>query len=378
VPLRTALYDWHRQQSARIVEFAGWEMPIQYRSIVEEHQAVRRSAGMFDISHMGRLFFSGEKALDFLESIFTNEVRSMKSGQARYGLLCNEEGGILDDVLLYRFKETWPLVVNASNREKIVSWLGRHQRERGAEIHDGTFDSSMIAIQGPRANEIVSKLLTSAPWRLGCDAAATSALKYYHAVCFGSETANSDRMIVSRTGYTGEDGFEVILPSSRGVELVQDLSKSAASIGAEVKPCGLGARDTLRLEAGMPLYGHELSESTDPFQAGLGWAVKMEKGDFVGREALCQRRRNASSPRRAGLELEGKRIAREGAAIRAGGRQIGRLTSGTFSPTLGRVIAMAYIEPDYAAPGSECEVDVRGVMTSARVVSLPFYRRPKP
>jgi aminomethyltransferase len=375
--MRTALYDWHRAQGARIVEFAGWEMPIQYTSIAQEHQAVRHSAGLFDISHMGRLFFSGDDALDLIEYVYTNDARSMNPGQARYGLVCNDNGGILDDVLLYRLERTWLLVVNASNRETILSWLSQHRGSRQLNICDATLDWPMLAIQGPRAAAIVAKLLRAEPWKRDCDAAAVTALKYYHAIQFGAEGKSGNRMIVSRTGYTGEDGFEIILPAGRVAELVQDLLRAAESLSAELKPCGLGARDTLRLEAGMPLYGHELTDSMDPFQAGLGWAVKMEKGDFLGRDALNRRRQDAGLPRRAGLELSGKRIAREGATVRAGGRQVGLLTSGTFSPTLSKVIAMGYVEPEYAIAGTQCEVDVRGTATPARVVSLPFYRRPK-
>jgi aminomethyltransferase len=376
--MRTALYDWHRAQGARIVEFAGWEMPIQYASIAQEHQVVRQSAGLFDISHMGRLFLSGPDALDLIEYVYTNDARSVNPGQARYGLVCNDNGGILDDVLLYRLEQTWLMVVNASNRETILSWLVQHRGSRQLKLCDATLDLSMLAIQGPHAAEIVATLLSTDPWKRECDAAAVTALKYYHAVQFGTEGKDNNRMIVSRTGYTGEDGFEIILPAGRVMELVRGLLKAAESLGAELKPCGLGARDTLRLEAGMPLYGHELTDAIDPFQAGLDWAVKMEKGDFLGRNALGQRRRDAALPRRVGLELSGKRIAREGATVTAGGRQVGSLTSGTFSPTLGKVIAMGYVEPKSAIAGTQCEVDVRGTATPARVVSLPFYRRPKP
>jgi aminomethyltransferase len=378
VAMRTALYDWHRAQGARIVEFAGWEMPVQYTSIAQEHQAVRHSAGLFDISHMGRLFFSGDDALDLIEYVYTNDAESMGPGQARYGLVCNAAGGILDDVLLYRLDQTWLLVVNASNREKILKWLDQHRGSRQLKIRDATLDLSMVAIQGPRSPGIVAKLLSADPWKGQWNAAAVTALKYYHAIQFGAEGQSDNRMIVSRTGYTGEEGFEIILPAGRVSELVQDLLKTAKSLGAELTPCGLGARNTLRLEAGMPLYGHELTDAIDPFQAGIGWAVKMGKGDFLGRDALDRRRRDAALPRRAGLELSGKRIAREGATVKARGRQVGLLTSGTFSPTLSKVIAMGYVEPEYAIAGTQCEVDVRGTATSARVVSVPFYRRPKP
>ncbi len=372
--LRTPLYDWHVAQGARMVDFAGWDMPVQYTGIVEEQQAVRHSVGLFDISHMGRLVFQGPDALNFIQHIYTNDAASMKTGQVRYGLVCNEAGGILDDVTVYRFDPFWLMVVNASNREKIVQWIARQRGQRKVEVKDRTFDWAMFAVQGPK-----SPLATKAPSlrsRTWSQNIADQPLKYY----FGTLSADPDgstRYIISRTGYTGEDGYEFIVPSGRALSDLAELADTFGQDGLPLKPCGLGARDTLRLEAGMPLYGHELSEDIDPIQAGLAWAVKMDKGDFIGREAIARRSKDATLPVRVGLELDGKRIAREGAAILCDGKPIGRVASGTFSPTLEKTIAMAYVAPQHKDVGTVCEVDVRGKPTAARVVPLPFYRKTK-
>jgi aminomethyltransferase len=355
---RTPLYDWHVAHGARMVDFAGWDMPIQYTSIIDEHQAVRSAAGLFDISHMGRLSFGGPDSLALIQLVYTNNAATMKDGQARYGLICNEQGGIRDDVLVYRWPYGYAMVVNASNREKIVAWLAQHKGGRNVDVIDQTLDTCMIAIQGPKAVAMCA----------GLTDADASKLAYYHA----TPTRYRDKgCVVSRTGYTGEDGLELMVSKAQGVQLWEDLLARGA------KPCGLGARDTLRLEAAMALYGHELSEEIDPFQAGLDWAVKMDKGDFIGREALVRRRQDKSLRRRIGLELQGKRIAREGSAVSAAGKEIGRVTSGTFAPTLGKALAMAYVDPAYVAPGTEIAVDVRGKNEPARMVRLPFYKRAK-
>jgi aminomethyltransferase len=353
------LYDWHVATGGRLVEFAGWDMPVQYTTITEEHGTVRHSAGLFDISHMGRLTFEGPGALALLERLFTNDVATMKPGQVRYGLLCNEAGGILDDVLVYRLVPYWMMVVNASNREKILRWIERLGGD--VKVTDRTPAWAMIAIQGPLAPDVTAKVV-----------AEPERLKYYTAEIISGPPAQPN--ILSRTGYTGEDGFEIIIPSEQACELVERLMSSGEG---RIKPCGLGARDTLRLEAAMPLYGHELTEEIDPLQAGLNWAVKLEKGDFIGREAIAKRSKDPSQWRRVGLELEGKRIAREGAPILADGRQVGKVTSGTFSPTLAKAIAMAYVEPVQTGIGTHLEIDVRGKAESARVVAMPFYRRKK-
>jgi aminomethyltransferase len=342
-----------------MVEFAGWDMPVQYTGIVNEHTAVRTGVGLFDVSHMGRLSIGGPDALAFLQKVLTCDVSGLTDCQARYGLLCNDAGGILDDVLTYRWPYGWSMVVNASNREKIVAWLDRHKAAHNVEVIDRTTATAMIAVQGPKALAACRGLTEADP----------GLLKYYHAAatrCMGQQC------VVSRTGYTGEDGFEFMIGAEYGVALWEELVRRGGVA------CGLGARDTLRLEAAMPLYGHELGEDTDPLQAGLGRSVKFDKGDFIGREALLRRKDDASRPVRVGLELNGKRIAREGCAVLRDGRPAGKVTSGTFAPTLQKALAMAYVEPAGAAVGTELQVDVRGKPEAGRVVPLPFYRRPKP
>jgi aminomethyltransferase len=358
MPLRTPLYDWHVAHGARMVEFGGWDMPVQYTGIVEEHQTVRSAAGLFDISHMGRLSFGGPGALDLIQHICTNNAATMKDFQVRYSLVCNEQGGIRDDILIYRWPYGWAMVVNASNREKIVAWLNEHKGNRDVQLVDQTASTCMVAVQGPKTLEMCKGMFD----------ADVSALPYY----FATPTRYHEKgCVVSRTGYTGEDGLEAMVGAGQAVELWEDLLARGA------KPCGLGARDTLRLEAGMPLYGHELNEDTDPFQAGLAWAVKMDKGAFIGRAALERRRQDPNAKKRVGLELDGKRPAREGAPVLQAGREVGRVTSGTLTPTLNKAVAMAYVEPHLTATGTAVEVDIRGKTAAARVVPLPFYRRAK-
>lgn len=356
--LHTPLHDWHVAHKARMVPFAGWSMPVQYGGIIEEHQAVRQSAGWFDVSHMGRFLFEGPGAPDLIQHVWTNNAATMKVGQVRYGLICNDLGGILDDVLVYRLDGRWMMVVNAGNREKIWEWLAARQAPYEVTLSDRTADWAMIAVQGPKALNFIEPLFGS----------QSAALRYYFATTAPFTGNPYEPILISRTGYTGEDGCEVILPAEHSPALADALSGSA-------KPCGLGARDTLRLEAAMPLYGHELTEDIDPYQAGLSWAVKPEKGSFIGRDSLLKLLRDPSRPKRVGLELEGRRAAREGCAVFAGERCVGTVTSGSFGPTLDKSIAMAYLEPAAADEGRACEVEVRGSRVAARVVALPFYQR---
>jgi aminomethyltransferase len=356
--LHTPLYEKHLALGARLVDFAGWAMPVQYSTIVEEHVATRTGAGLFDISHMGRLSLGGKDALDLIQQVWTNNAATLADGQARYGLICNERGGVRDDVLVYKWPYGYAMVVNASNREKIVGWLEQHKGGRDVQIVDQTQQTAMVAVQGPRAVELCRDVTAADPGQL----------KYYYAV---PTRYRETPCVLSRTGYTGEDGVEIMVGAAQAATLWDELVKRGA------KPCGLGARDTLRLEAGMPLYGHELDEEVDPLQAGLGWAVKFDKGDFLGRDALRRRKEDTKRPIRVGLELEGKRIAREGARVFLEDGEVGRVTSGTFSPTLEKAIAMALVLPALSAVGSAVQVSVRGKPEQARVVPLPFYKRPK-
>ena len=355
--LRTPLNDWHVAHHGKMVEFGGWDMPVQYTGIIHEHTTVRTAAGLFDISHMGRLSFSGREALELLQEVYTNNAATMKDFQVRYGLVCNEQGGIRDDVLVYRWPYGWAMVVNASNRTKIVEWIEQHITARQVQMVDQTLQTCMVAVQGPKALQICR----------GLTEADASQLKYY----FAAPTRYKGKQcVVSRTGYTGEDGIEIMIAADAAVGLWEDLLARGA------KPCGLGARDTLRLEAAMPLYGHELTEEIDPLQAGVGWAVKFDKGEFIGSGAI-KKRQGEGRPVRIGLVLEGKRAAREGCAVLNGDQPVGRVTSGSFAPTLQQSIAMAYLPPALAVEGTTLKVDIRGDKVSAKVVKLPFYQRAK-
>jgi aminomethyltransferase len=307
---------------------------------------------------MGRLSLAGAGAVDLIQRVFTNNADTMKDMQVRYGLVCNDQGGIRDDILVYRWPYGWAMVVNASNRDKIVAWLAESKGSLAVEVQDQTRDTCMVAVQGPKAVDLCR----------GMFAADGAQLGYYFAT---PTTYQGHPCVISRTGYTGEDGLEVMISANLGVQLWEDLVRRGA------KPCGLGARDTLRLEAAMPLYGHELSEEIDPFQASLDWAVKLDKGDFRGREALMRRKQDSTLRKRIGLELAGKRIAREGAVVRSGGKDVGIVTSGTLTPTLNKTIAMAYVDPAFVQPGTALAVDIRGKEEPAKVVPLPFYKRAK-
>jgi len=349
-----------------MVDFAGWSMPVQYGSIVAEHQATRQAAGLFDVSHMGRLRLDGSGAAAFLDSLLTRKVVGMAPGKIRYSLVCNETGGILDDVLVYHLAEEgdapyYMLVVNASNREKIAGWLKSHLNPRDdVKLTDRTRETAMIAVQGPRAIGCVESLAIHNLFDLAYYTGTESAVCGYEAM-------------ISRTGYTGEDGCELIVPAEAAVEVWDEILARGKEAGASA--VGLAARDTLRLEAAMPLYGHELSEQINPIQAGLSFAVNLEGRDFVGREALAAAKENKQQPVRVGLELAGRRAAREHYSVMSTGRPIGEVTSGTFSPTLEKPIAMAYVPPQFAEPGTELAVDIRGSAEPARVVKLPFYTR---
>ena len=361
--LRTPLYDWHQSHGGRLVEYGGWLMPVQYSSIVEEHNAVRNGVGLFDVSHMGRLTFDGPDALAWLEHVTTNHVAHLAQNQIQYSLMANGGGGLIDDVLVYRSQYGYMLVCNASNRAHVLAQLERHRESRVARLTDRTTDTAMIAIQGPAA-EATLQPLYSAP---------LSSLRYYH-LTMGRLLGDANA-VVSRTGYTGEDGFEVIVEPEAATRVWEALMDSGRAHG--VLPCGLGARDTLRFEAGMPLYGHEMNEAINPYAAGLGWAVKLEKGDFVGRDALVEFKGKRVQTR-IGLKLESKRIARQGAEVYRDGNPVGLVTSGTFAPTLGESLAMALVDPPSATIGTTLTVDVRGHHETARVVPLPFYKRSKP
>jgi aminomethyltransferase len=354
-----------------MVDFAGWEMPVQYASITGEHQATRQNIGLFDISHMGRLRFYGPDAARFLDATVTRRVTDMRPGQVRYGLVCTDRGGILDDVLVYRLATpdlvdddtpTFQVVVNASNRAKIVDWFQRRLPDYATRLDDVTTSTAMIAVQGPKAVRLVTPVVD----------VDLAAMRYYTGADAHFE---GTACYLSRTGYTGEDGCEIICPAENATAIWEKLIATGASYGLE--PVGLGARDTLRLEAAMPLYGHELSEQISPIQAGLQFAVSFANREFVGRDALDRAAKDASLPVRVGLQLDGKRVPRQGAAVLRAGETIGEVTSGTYSPTFERPIAMAYVQSSAQSPGSRLDVDIRGTTFPTIVVPLPFYERGK-
>ena len=364
----TPLDAWHRQAGARLAPFAGYEMPIQYSSIVAEHQACRNSAALFDVSHMGRLRFDGEGSESLLDHLLSRRVSDLPIGGVRYGLICNAEGGVLDDVLVSHLETPSQqryhlLVVNASNREKIWKWLTPHLADfPKVTVSDRTELTAMIAVQGPRAMEVCKRLFRFDPSRL----------KYYRATI---TEQFSKPVIVSRTGYTGEDGFELIVRAEEAIRVWENLLLAGRDEG--FLAAGLGARDTLRLEAGMPLYGHELDESTDPISAGLAFACNLEGRSFIGDEALREIAAAGPSRRRIGLLPEGKRPAREGCEVLdVDGNPVGVVTSGAPSPTLGRPIAMAYVKADHAGDAT-FQIDIRGKVIAASATALPFYHRPK-
>lgn len=362
---KTPLHAWHTEHRARMVDFAGWSMPVQYGSIVEEHTATRTAVGMFDVSHMGRLLIEGSGGAAFLDRIVTRKVVGMPIGKVRYGLVCKEDGCALDDVLVYRLKnadtEYHLLVVNASNREKIVAWLAAQLRpDEDVKVIDQTVGTVMFAVQGPKALDLVRPFCGTDPSTLG-----------YYSAC--ESTLCGEWAIISRTGYTGEDGIEVITTAEAGVKAWEAIFAAGQPIG--LKAAGLGARDTLRLEAAMPLYGHELSETITPVDAGLDFAISMPGRTFIGQEALKKQQESGIARTRVGLQLEGKRAAREHYPVVQNGQTIGEVTSGTFSPTLQTPIAMAFVPTEVAKQGGTVEVDIRGSLTPAKIVPLPFYKR---
>lgn len=347
------------------MDFAGWSMPVQYSSIIEEHNACRQAVGLFDVSHMGRFFFSDPAACEFLNRLTTRRVHPMEVGKIRYSLMTREDGGVLDDVLVYHLQDAAGkpfcfMVVNASNRQKIHDWLQQQGDLSSLGFEDRTTQTAMIAVQGPQALEIMAPLCGSAP----------GTLKYYHGMTTDVCGVES---IVSRTGYTGEDGCELTVPAARAEEIWSTIMEKAAAVGGSA--VGLAARDTLRLEAAMPLYGHELTEEINPAQADVNFAINLKDRQFPGRDAIVAARQDAALPRRVGLEMDGKRAAREHSLVLVDGQPIGEVTSGTFSPTFQKPIAMGFLKPEYTEVGTEVEIDIRGKRLPAKVCQLPFYSR---
>jgi aminomethyltransferase len=361
---RTAFYDFHVQSGGRMVDFAGWEMPVVYRSIIDEHEHTRRSGSIFDVSHMGRLVFKGKDALPFLDHVVTRKLSDMVVGQSRYGLVCNAAGGVMDDVIVSRDRKDWLVVCNASNREKVLRHFHEVRQRTGLDldIADNTESTVMIAVQGPKVIDKLAEFLGD----------ELKTLKRYH---FMPVTYMMIvKLNVFRSGYTGEDGVEIIMSSNLASMALKAIAGKTDRPEATLRLAGLGARDTLRLEAGMPLYGHELTEQTDPLSAGLGWAVDLTK-DFIGVEALRTIQQAGPKRKLVGLVLEGRRIARQGTSVLADGQVVGEVTSGTFGPTVQKSIAMAYVDASGAAEGTMLACDLKGESIPATVMKLPFYKR---
>lgn len=362
---QSPLHEVHVQFGAKMVEFAGWAMPLMYRGIIQEHNFTRNHCSVFDVSHMGRLQVRGPDALPFLQKICARNLDGMDDGVCRYSHICRDDGGILDDAIVSRYTaDDWLVVCNASNREKILAWLQSHAATSDVTITDQTFETAMVALQGPATLDLARGLI---PIDL-------SAVKRYR---FASRSAMGISYSVFRSGYTGEDGYEVIVPAGVVRMLIPALLGTPDVPKEEIKPAGLGARDTLRLEAGMPLYGQELTEDIDSLSAGQAWCVDLTK-DFIGADAMRKLQERGLQLNLVGLELEGRRIARQHSAVLAGDTRVGEITSGTMSPTLGKNIAMASVAVGHAAEGTALSVDFGKKRAAARVIPLPFYKRPKP
>jgi len=361
---KTPLYNWHESNGGKIVPFGGYLLPVQFETgVITEHCAVRQKAGLFDVSHMGEFFISGAGALNAIQRLLTNDFTNMTIGRVRYTTMCNENGGILDDLVVYKMDEQrYMLVVNASNRDKDAAWIRKNLNngENGASFEDLSDSYGQIALQGPASPSILASISGTIPE------------KYYTFIEKG-KAAGFD-CIVSRTGYTGETGFELYCRSEDTEGLWKALLE--AGKGQGLIPCGLGARDTLRLEAAMPLYGHEMDENVNPFEAALSFAVKMDKADFIGKSALEPYLQADKLKRiRTGLRVTGKGIIREQCPIYYQGSSIGITTSGTFGPHLKQGIAMAMLKTEFASPGTKVEADVRGRMIEAETCALPFYKK---
>lgn len=361
---RTPLYEVHKNLGAEMIEFAGFLMPLGYDGIKEEVIATRKTAGLFDISHMGRIVIEGARAKEFLQEVITNDVQKLKPGRALYTLFCQENGGVIDDLILYQgfHPQTFILVINACNFQKDLDWLKRRASQMKIKIEDITEKQPMIALQGPNSLKIMERA-----------GAKIKRLRYFR--WKSVKILNKIWAIVSRIGYTGEDGFEIIVLSKDVVELWQSLLKIGQEFG--LKPAGLAARDTLRLEAGLPLYGHELSEKITPLETGLERFISFEKGDFIGKEALLKQKKEGVKKKLVGFEVIDGRMARYGYPIFNENEEIGWVTSGTLSPTLSRSLGMGFVNPGYAFPGNIFEIDIRGQRHQAKVVKLPFYKRGK-
>jgi len=358
--LRTPLHGEHAALNAKLVPFAGYEMPVQYPTgITAEHHAVRRAAGLFDVSHMGEFEVRGDRALEFVQHVTTNDVSKLEIGQAQYSTLPNHEGRLLDDLLVYRYPGHYMLVVNGSNKDRDLRWIQQFAGDFGVELVDRTEEIALLALQGPAAEAILRRLTD----------ADLPSIRYYH---FAEGTVDGIAATISRTGYTGEDGFELYVPADDAVRLWRRLLEVGKDDG--LIPAGLGSRDSLRLEMGYALYGNDLDEETSPLEAGLGWVVKMDKGDFVGRDALARQKEQGVARKLVGFRLRERGFPRQHYPVAVDGQTVGEVTSGVLSPTLGEGIGMAYVPAASSKAGTEIGILIRGTAIPAEIVRPPFHK----
>jgi aminomethyltransferase len=355
---RTAFYEIHKNLGAKIVEFGGYEMPVQYSGIIEEHKRVRERVGLFDVSHMGEVEVWGRDALAFVQRMTTNDAAKLSEGRVQYSAMCYDDGGIVDDLLVYHMSDHYMLVINAANIPKDIAWLEGHVFG-DVKLKNRTDDISLLAIQGPRSLETLAKLTQ----------ADLAAVQYYHFV--RHKLAGID-MVISRTGYTGELGFEIYFPSD--VRTSEKVWNAVMDAGREfgIGPVGLGARDTLRLEMGYCLYGNDIDKTTNPIEAGLGWITKVDKGEFIGRLPILKTKQEGPKRRLVGFSLNERAFPRHGYSIQAGGHPVGSVTSGMFSPVLEKGIGMGYVEATLAKPGTAIDICIRNTEVPATVVPVPF------
>jgi aminomethyltransferase len=357
----TPLWEEHKNAGAKLVSFAGYDMPVQYRGgILSEHQAVRKFAGLFDVSHMGEIEVQGPQALDLVQYVTTNDASKLEYGQAQYSVMCREDGGAMDDCIVYRLRDRYMVVVNASNRVKDRDWISHNAQKFDCEVADRSEEVALIALQGPRAQKILAKLTE----------ANLDAIRYYH---FDEGMVGDAPAVISRTGYTGEDGFELYISADDAVHVWRRLLEHGAADG--LTPAGLGARDSLRLEMGYALYGNDLDEKRTPLEAGLGWVTKLDKGDFVGAQALRTLKEKGVRQRLVGFVLKEKGFPRHGYEVRADGQGAGEVTSGTVSPSLDQGIGLAYVATEASKAGSLVEIIVRDKPVQAEITRPPFYTK---
>lgn len=361
---KTPLNEAHRTAGGKMVDFGGWDMPVQYSAgVIAEHLATREKAGLFDVSHMGEIWVEGEDAIAFVNRLTTNDVTKLVDGQAHYSALTNENGGVVDDLLVYRFDvDKLLLVVNASTTEKDWDWITSHKKDENITLTNASADYCQIAVQGPRALEIAQKFTGE----------NLAEIKYYH---FTVGKFDGVDAIISRTGYTGEDGFEIYAGKEHAAKIWDDLLEAGAEFG--ILPCGLAARNTLRLESAMSLYGHELGDDISPLEANLGWICKLNKGDFIGREKLAKLKEDGLTRKLVGFEMIDKGIARDEHEVYINDEKVGVVTSGSPAPFLKKNIGLAFVPAEFAKTGQEITIDVRGKKLAAQIVPTPFYKRNK-